>query len=599
MDYVTLSNLVRARASVFGGKTAMKRWTKDKTSWIPISWNEFADDVDTCSSALASLGVAEGERVGVFSQNMPEVLTVNFAVYSNRAVAVPLYATSSAAQVAYIVNDAAIRILFVGEDYQLETALQVLDSCPTLETVIVFDPDAKAEGRGVMTMASFMATGKGLPCASLVAERRARSAETDLVDILYTSGTTGEPKGVMLHQSNYTQAFVNHDQRLTPLTADDVAMDFLPLTHIFERAWTYFCFHKGVMVCVNTHPTDIQEAIAQVRPTVMCSVPRFWEKVYTAVRSKMSASQGIVRLMMFDALHVGKRCNIDYLSKGKRPPLLLALKYRFYERTIYSRLRRIIGIERGNFFPTAGAAVPDKVFEFCRAVGIRLIVGYGLTESTATVSFTDFDHYVIGSVGEVMPNVSVRIAEDGEIQLKGATVTAGYYNKPEANRQAFTDDGWFRTGDAGRLEGGILYLTDRIKDLYKTSNGKYIAPQSIESALVVDRFIDQICVIADRRKYVSALIVPDFPNLEAYARDHDIAFADRQALLSDQRIMDMMARRIDRLQRKFAHYEQVKRFTLLPSPFTMAKDELTNTLKVRRQVVAEHYADVIDSMYDD
>lgn len=599
MGYVTLSNLILARASEFGGKTAMQRWTKDKTSWIPITWAEFASDVEACSNALASLGVAEGERIGVFSQNMPEVLTVNFAVYSNRAVAVPLYATSSASQVEYIVNDAAIRILFVGEDYQLATALQVLDSCPTLETIVVFDPDAKAEGRGVMSMASLMAKGEGLPFASLIAERRARSAETDLVDILYTSGTTGEPKGVMLHQSNYTQAFINHDLRLTPLTTDDVAMDFLPLTHIFERAWTYFCLHKGVTVCINTHPTDIQEAILQVRPTVMCSVPRFWEKVYTAVRSKMSASRGLVRLMMYDALRVGKRCNVDCRSKGKRPPLWLALKYRFYERTIYSRLRRIIGIERGNFFPTAGAAVPDKVFEFCRAVGIRLIVGYGLTESTATVSFTDFEHYVIGSVGKVMPNVSVRIAEDGEIQLRGATITSGYYNKPEANKQAFTADGWFRTGDAGRLEGDLLFLTDRIKDLFKTSNGKYIAPQSIESALVIDRFIDQICVIADRRKYVSALIVPDLPNLEAYARDHGIGYSDRQALLSDPRITEMMARRIDRLQRKFAHYEQVKRFTLLPSPFTMASGELTNTLKVRRQVVAEHYADVIDRMYED
>lgn len=599
MEYVTLSNLIHARASFYGPRPAMRHREPGTAEWKSISWNEFASLVDVCANAMAVLGIEEGERVGVFSQNMPEVLCVNFAIYSNRAVAVPLYATSSSAQVEYIVNDAGIRYLFVGEQYQLDTAMQVVSSCPTLKGIIVFDRHVTCDADCVMTMDRFKSLGEGMPCAALVEGRRAKVVETDLVDILYTSGTTGEPKGVMLIQANYTQAFINHDERLTELSDRDVAMDFLPLTHIFERAWTYFCFHKGTLVCINTHPADIMSSISDIRPTVMCAVPRFWEKVYAAVKNKISQSRGPAKMLMYNAIAVGKAYNIDYRSRGLRPPMWLSLAHWFYDKTIYSRLKRVIGIERGNFFPTAGAAVPDKVFEFCRAVGIRLIVGYGLTESTATVSFTDFEHYVIGSVGEVMPNVMVRVADDGEILLKGATITPGYYNKPEANDSAFTRDGWFRTGDAGRLDGKVLYLTDRLKDLYKTSNGKYIAPQAIESAVVVDRFIDQICVIADRRKYVSALIVPDFGAVEAYARGRGIDCSDKRALVDDPAIIAMIMSRIERLQRNFAHYEQIKRITLLPEPFTMAKGELTNTLKVRRQVVAEHYAGVIDRMYED
>lgn len=600
MDYVNLSSLIQTRASLFGPKTALKYRDCVTSQWIPISWKELSDKVDVCANSLVALGINEGERIGVFSQNMPEVLYVNFAAYSNGAVAVPLYATSSANHVEYILNDADVKILFVGEEYQYKIAKQVFGSCPGLRLIVVFDSNIAIDSdSNVMSMADFMSKGQNGNSADIVAERRSKSSDSDLVDILYTSGTTGEPKGVMLHQYNYTQAFKNHDIKLTELKDDDVAMDFLPLTHIFERAWTYFCLHRGVQICINTNPADIQKTILEVRPTVMCSVPRFWEKVYSAVKSKMSQSRGLVRLMMFDALKTGKAYNVDYLSKGRRIPTWLKLKHWFYDKTVYSYLKQVIGIENGNFFPTAGATVPDKVFEFCRSVGIRLIVGYGLTESTATVSFTDFDRFVIGSVGEVMPNVDVRIADDGEIQIKGATVTSGYYNKPEANAQAFTEDGWFRTGDAGRLEGNILFLTDRLKDLFKTSNGKYIAPQAIEAALVIDRYIDQICVIADRRKYVSALIVPDFAELENYARSKGIVFEDRKSLVSNPEIYLMLEKRIKRLQSKFALFEQVKRFTLLPEPFTMDKGELTNTLKVRRQIVCQHYAEVIDKMYEE
>ena len=331
----------------------------------------------------------------------------------------------------------------------------------------------------------------------------------------------------------------------------------------------------------------------------MCSVPRFWEKVYNGVLEKISETKGIKKRLMLDAIRVGRIHNLNYLRTGKTPPLGIRLKYRFYDRFIYSLLKRTVGIENGKFFPTAGAAVPEKVFEFARAVGIKIIAGYGLTESTATVSFTELEHYDIRSVGKIMPNLEVKIGDNDEILLRGKTITPGYYNKPEANEAAFTPDGWFRTGDAGRIEGDILYIKDRLKDLFKTSNGKYIAPQALETSLVIDPFIDQIAIFADKRKYVSALVVPEYKAVEKYAAEHGIEYADMKDLLSKKEIYDMFKERIDGLQQPFAHFEQIKRFTLMPEPFSLDKGELTNTLKIRRSVLNKHYADIINKMYEE
>ncbi len=600
MDYINLSKMIKARAAKYGRREALKYRDYDSSQWIPISWNDFDETVDICANALVEYSIKEQENIGVFSQNKPECLFVDFGAYSNRAVTIPLYATSSAPQVEYIIKDAKIRLIFVGEQYQYDTIMQALPNCPTIEKIIIFDPKVIRKDNDTISvyMSEFLKQGKAQQHRELVEKRRNDSQQTDLVNILYTSGTTGEPKGVMLHQSNFTVAFKNHDERLTYMSDKDVSMNFLPMTHIFERAWGYLCLHKGVLVCINLKPADIQMTIKEIRPTLMCSVPRFWEKVYAGVQEKIAETKGIKKKLMLDAIRVGKIHNIDYLSKGLTPPLGIRLKYKFYDKFIYSLLKRVIGIENGNFFPTAGAAVPDKIFEFCRSVGIRLVVGYGLTESTATVSFTDFDKYTIGSVGKIMPNVHVRIGENDEIQLKGDTITKGYYNKPEVNKEAFTEDGWFRTGDAGRIEGDLIFLKERIKDLFKTSNGKYIAPQAIETTMVVDKFIDQICIVADQRKYVSALIVPDYKNLKAYAEEKGIKYNDMKDLVANKEIIDAVTEHIDILQQNFAHFEQIKKLTLLPEPFSMEKGELTNTLKIKRQVVYKNYAELIDKMYE-
>lgn len=596
-----LSTLICRQAKKYGDRIALKYRDYETESWISVSWNQFAEKVNWVSNALIALGAEVQENIGVFSQNMPECLYTDFGAFGSRIVTIPLYATSSEAQVHYILQDAGIRFLFVGEQYQYDVACRVQNLCKTLKQIIIFDPKVKrsASDTNSIYYSDFLKLGMERKFQAEVDKRTSESGNGDLANILYTSGTTGESKGVMLHHSCYEAAFAAHDGRLTTLGESDVVMNFLPFTHIFERAWSYYCINKGCLLCINLRPQDIQKTIKEIRPTAMCSVPRFWEKVYAGVQEKINETTGLKKSLMLDALKVGKEHNITYLMNGKTPPPLLHMKYKFYEKTIYSLLKKTIGIENGNFFPTAGAAIPRAVEEFVHSVGINMIAGYGLTETTATVSCCWFDSFRIGSVGRVMPNLEIKIGENNEILLRGETITKGYYRKEAMTRQVLTEDGWFHTGDAGYIEDGFLFLTERIKDLFKTSNGKYIAPQAIETKLVVDRYIDQISIIADQRKFVSALIVPEYGQVKKYAEEHHIAYIDMKDLLQKQEILDLFRLRIDTLQQEFAHYEQIKRFTLLPEPFSMEKGELTNTLKIKRPVLMKNYAKEIEKMYEE
>ena len=593
--------MVHRQAEKYGDKVALKYRDYETSQWIPITWNKFSQTVRQAANALVALGVEEQRNIGIFSQNKPECLFTDFAAFANRLVTIPLYATSSSAQAQYIINDAQIRFLFVGEQFQYDAAFSAFGFCHSLQKLIIFDRNVVLDPRDKTSIYydEFLALGKDLPHNNVVEERTARASDEDLANILYTSGTTGEPKGVMLHHFNYREVIRIHDIRLTAMTDKDVSMNFLPLTHVFEKAWTYLCIHRGVQVCINLRPADIQTTIKEIRPTLMCSVPRFWEKVYAGVQEKIAQETGLRKAMMLDAIKVGKMHNIDYLRVGKTPPLLLHLKYKFYEKTIYALLKKTIGIENGNFFPTAGAAVPDEICEFVHSVGINMIVGYGLTESTATVSCFPDKGYEIGSVGTLMPDVEVKIGENNEILLRGKTITTGYYRKPEATADAIDKDGWFHTGDAGHLKDGHLYLTERIKDLFKTSNGKYVSPQALETKLAIDRYIDQIAVIADQRKFVSALIVPVYGFVKDYAKEKGLEYKDMADLLQHPKVQALFRARIDTLQQQFAHYEQVKRFTLLPEPFSMERGELTNTLKLKRSVVATNYKELIDKMYEE
>jgi len=599
MNYHHLGELVHKQALTLKYKTALK-YQSPSGEWLDLSWKSFADKIMKVAQAMAEIGLQPDDNVGIYAQNMDKYLITDFAAYANKAVMVPLYATASPMQVSYIVQDTNIRLLFVGEQFQYNNAYKVQQELPVLEKLIIFDPKVvlKPDDQTSVFFDDFITTGDNSESMALVNSRLKQLKESDLATIIYTSGTTGEPKGVMLTHANYIKACRIHDMRLQNLSEKDLSMCFLPLTHIFEKAWTYYCLHKGITVAVNRDPSEIRKTLKQVRPTLMSNVPRFWEKVYDGVKDNIDSASGITKWLFNDAVRTGRRHNLDYVNEGKRAPLGNRIKFYLYRHTVFHLIKRIVGIERGNFFPVAGAPLSDTINTFMRSIDIHLIYGYGLTETTATVSCFPMTGFRIGTVGKVMPDVEVKIGENNEILVKGDTVMAGYYKKPEANAAAFTEDGFFRTGDAGSLtDDNEIILTERIKDLYKTSNGKYIAPQMIETRISEDKFIEQVAVIGDDRKFVSALIVPNFETLVAYAQEQKIAFETKEALVGNPDIHNLIFGRIELLQSQFTSYEKIKKITLLPNPFSVENGELTNTLKLRRKVILEKYADVIDRMY--
>jgi len=596
-----LSRLVHDVAAKYGDREALIYKNFGGTQWKSCSWNQFSGIARQVSDALLALGVGEQENIGIFSQNSVQYLFVDFGAWGIRAVTVPFYATSSEQQIQFMINDAQIRFLFVGEQEQFDKAHRVFPTCQSLERIIVFDPAVKIPENdpSVMSFSAFLKLGEGLTRKEEFNRRQAAATMDDIANILYTSGTTGDSKGVILSMGQFHAAMeANHKD--VPVDENDRVMNFLPFTHIFERGWALLCITVGARLIVNTYPQEVQKSMREQHPTCMSSVPRFWEKVYQGVQEKIEASGSVQRKLFRHAEEIGRRHNIEYLAAGKQPPLPLHLEYELLNKTIFSLVRKELGLENAHFFPTAGATVSAHVEEFVHTIGLNMVVGYGLTESLATVSCDHLGQpYQIGSVGHPIQGISIKISDEGEILLKGPTITCGYYNRDDITRQSFTEDGYFRTGDSGYIKDGELFLKDRIKDLFKTSNGKYIAPQMIESKLLVDKYIDQIAIIADQRKFVSALIVPEYKLLEEYARTHDIAFNSREDLCNDKRIIRMLTERIETLQQQLAHYEQVKRFTLLPQAFSMSRGELTNTLKIKRRVLNENYKEQIDKMYEE
>ena len=594
-----LSVLIHSQAKKYGNRTALVRQDFGGSKWTNVSWNQFSANVKKVSNALLALGLKPQDKIAVFSQNCAEYLYTDFGAYGIRVVSIPFYATTSGQQVQYMVNDASVRLVFVGEQEQYDKAHNIHSVCPSLERIIVFDRHVRLSMHDpeAMYFDDFLKLGEDLPHEREVEALWKEANDDDLCNILYTSGTTGDSKGVMLTYGQYAAALKANDE-CVPLTEKDRVIDFLPFTHIFERGWAYLAISEGCTLIVNTDPHKIQQSMRETHPTCMSSVPRFWEKVYQAVRAKIDRSSGMQQKMFYKAWNIGKKYNVDYLAKGKRPPLSLRLQYAIANKTVLGLVRAQIGLEHPNIFPTAGAYVSPEVQEFVHSIGIGMVVGYGLTESLATVSCNHLDEgYTIGSVGQPINGIEIKIGENSEILLKGPTITKGYYKRPEQNKAAFDADGFFHTGDAGYLKNGELYLTERIKDLFKTSNGKYIAPQMIEALLLVDKFVDQVAVIADQRKFVSALVVPEYGALEEWARARGIKFADRVELCENKEVNAMMMERIDILQQSLAHYEQIKRFTLLPHHFSMENGEITNTLKLRRGMVNKHYKDIIDGMY--
>ncbi|AXV48976.1 AMP-dependent synthetase/ligase [Prevotella denticola] len=596
-----LSVLIHEQAKKYGARPVLTFRSFGSLKWKTVSWNQFSMRVKEVSNALLNLGLKPQETIAVFAQNCIQYLYTDFGAYGVRVISIPFYATSSEQQIQYMIQNASVRFLFAGEQEQYDKAHRVAALCPTLERIIVFDPSVRISSHDPNSIyfEDFLKLGEGLPREPEVEERWAAAEEDDICNILYTSGTTGESKGVVLTYRMYRAALEAND-RCVPVDEKDRIINFLPFAHVFERGWAYLVLSEGAQMIVNTYPKEIQQSMRETHPTCMSAVPRFWEKVYVAVKERMDNSGAVQRKLFYHALSVGRKRNVQYLSRGKRVPLALEMEYRVVNRTILSLVRKQLGLEHPNIFPTAGAYVSPEVEEFVHSIGLNMIVGYGLTESLATVSCDHLgEPYTIGSVGRPIEGIEIKISDEGEVMLKGPTIMPGYFRRDTTNAEVFDKDGFFYTGDSGYLKDGELFLKERIKDLFKTSNGKYVAPQMVEGMLLVDKFIEQISVIADQRKFVSALIVPEYDVLEEWAKENHIEFNDREELCRNRQVNAMMRERIETLQQRLAPYEQIKRFTLLPHHFSMESGELTNTLKLKRSVVNCHYQDVIDKMYEE
>jgi long-chain acyl-CoA synthetase len=592
MSDTHLAHMVYSVASRYGAKTALRYKSGD--TWHNISYRSLGERIRTAAKALLALEVREGEMVGIYSENRPEWTIADFAILSVRAVSVPLYATSTAGQAGYILDDAAIRILFVGNQTQYDRILSILDKSQDLEAIIVFDEgvDLRGNPKGSL-FRDFQKKGLEASTETGLNERLQRAATEDLATLIYTSGTTGEPKGVMLHHSNFIHSFIAHDKRLE-VSERDVSLCFLPLAHVFERAWLYYVISHGMTNAYVDDMAKVIHCLREVRPTIMCAVPRFYEKIYTGLFEKIEEDEPWRKKVLLWALEAGKAVYLRRKEKKFLSPHLW-LRYLAAEVLVLKKIQGVVG-GRIRFLPCAGAPLARPIEEFFHSAGIHITYGYGLTETTATVTCHEKYHFRPGTVGKPIDGVDVKIAPNGEILVRGKTVMSGYYRKPEATAESF-ENGWLKTGDVGVLEDGYLTITDRIKELMKTSGGKYIAPQYVETMLTSDPYIEQIIVIADGRPYATALIVPAFDAMETYARTWNIAASSREELVRNPIIVRFFEGRIDARQKELAGYEKVKRIALLPRPFSQEAGEMTPTLKIKRRVIIEKYHDLIDAMY--
>lgn len=576
----------------------------EEKEWRSSSWQDFYDLVLQSARALLAVGCREMDKAVLCSPNRPELLIAEFACFFNRMAGVPVYASSSQPQFSFIAEDSEASVAFVGSKAEYDMAYEYCRTAaiPFCHIILLTDDISaiRPDDMRAMTWSTFLAHGDDRSLQSAVLERAGRGCPSDLASLIYTSGTTDRPKGVVLNHSQFEAQMRGHLRMLTDIKGNELSLSFLPLSHVFEKGWIFFCIVKGLRVAFNYDPRDIASTLQEVRPNIMCCVPRFWEKVYSAAMHNLDKLSWFQCQMARRALYVGARVNLHYRRIGKKVPALLMKEYNFWDRRFFSKVREGMGMPEPKIFPTAGAALSPKICEFMRRIGIRVIMGYGMTETTATIScFPKYD-FEIGTVGTPLSDINVKIDNTGEILVKGPTVTPGYYKNDEANAAAFTPDGWLRTGDAGYFnENGALVLSARKKELFKTSNGKYISPGAIESLCAGSRYIDSIAVIGEGRKYVTALVVPDFHALVNLSEQKGFASPTLEGLCASEKANFFLLNEIHRLQKDMAEYEKIKKITILPEHFSGQRGELTNTLKLRRNIIEKNYEKQIQQMYPD
>lgn len=593
MKYNSIPEMIRAKSTEYGKKEALRYFDRSSDEVQSISWSQLVGDFTRLSNVLLANKICADDNIGIFSSNCPEWTVADLSVLNIGAVVVPFFATASKEQCLYMVNETEMKLLFVGDKEQLEIAVWLVNKGTSLQKVVVFNPEVQLpENERFISFDQFVQMNPHDSNAH--DEIDFQPALADLATIIYTSGTTGEPKGVMLTHENFLYTFEIHTKRLD-LNENDVSMCFLPLSHIFERSWTYYVLYSGGINFYLENPRTVIDRLPIAQPTVMCTVPRFFEKTYEGIQTE-AENWPLIKKKVFDwSISAG----MQYSSKkstGKSVPVLTSLKKLIAEKLVLRKLRMIFG-GKMRTMPCSGAALSQHLLTFFHAAGLFVNYGYGATETTATVSCFKTDEYDFESCGTIMPGIEVKISDEREILVKGRTIFKGYYKKPEATKEAL-QGGWYHTGDEGYInEKGNLVMTDRLKDLMKTSGGKYISPQKLESLLGRDPLIEQIVVVGDNRKYVTALIVPVVSTLQSIAREQNIGFEKPGELFDNQAVHEIIMRRIEQLQEELSEYEKIREFLLLPEPFSIENNMLTSTLKTRRKIIVKEYSEQIDKMY--
>jgi long-chain acyl-CoA synthetase len=589
MPYDThLLTLIRRQIAATPDGVAMRHQVG--AEWVGITYGELGRRIDAVASWLIDNGVAAGDRVVIYAPNTPWWSIADLSIMSAGAIAVPIYATNTASQAEHVVRDSGATVAFVGGADHYSHLVRVRHGAGPITRVVSFDPGVSLD----LSDSCSMSVPLGHPVSAALPGRISAASVDDIATIIYTSGTTGEPKGVVLSYRNLVVQFEALD-RFFSVTDTDRSLCFLPLSHSYERAWTFYILSRGAQNFYLEDPKRILEAMQQVRPTCMVSVPRLYEKIYSTVRHKVGQGSPTKRKMFHWAVDVGKR--YAYAKQaGKRVGPALAAQHAVADRLVLQKLRDIVGGPK-NFFSAGGAALSKEIEEFFFAAGLLVCQGYGLTETSPMLTCNRPGDFKFGTVGKVIPHCELKIAADGEILARGPNVSRGYFNRPQDTIDMF-EDGWFKTGDIGSFdEDGYVRITDRKKDLIITSGGKNIAPSRIESIIGQDYYIEQVAAIGDGRHHLSALVVPHFEALEQWAKERGITYDSMVAMVKDHRIVAFIAERIEARQAELAQHERVKKFTLLHERFSQMGGELTPTLKNIRSAIAEKYAHLIDAMY--
>lgn len=570
-----------------------------ETGWQKISSREMVETIENAAHGLRSLGLAPQDRAAIFAPNSPNWTFADAACQFAGVIDVPVYTTLAPASVAYILNDSGARLLFVEDIEMYRGVADELKECPALEKIVFFDGSGIDEIENALTFDKLLQYGteRRGSHADEIGETVGSLTPDSMATLIYTSGTTGEPKGVMLTHANIVSNVIDTGEHYD-FSQHDICLSVLPLSHIFERSAMYLYIFNGMSVFYAESIDRVPDNLAEVRPTILVGVPRIFEKVYAKAKLKAAQSGGVKEKIFNWAIETAKQYSESMETTGS-VGVGLKLKHKLADRLVFSKLRKFFG-GKLRMCITGGAALPNDIYLIFNGAGIPIMQGYGLTETSPVISSNNPKHKRLGSSGKPIRNMQIRIASDGEIEASGSGVMLGYYNKPDATRDAFTDDGWFRTGDIGEIDAdGFLKITDRKKELFKTSGGKYIAPSPIEQMIRSSRFVSQVVLVGNERKFPAALIVPNFEMLESYAKHKGLAIKSSAEFCASEKIIDLIERQVAGLTDGLAKYEKVKKIALLENELSVAGGELTPTLKVKRRVVDEKYKAVIDKIYAD